>query len=171
MAHKQLPTKESIKVTIKTFILRHYLTKTILLVSILLGGLSSCASTSPDDKNNYRVDRYSLNRSAEYTQRELLALKLSNTAAVNAQRFQLLLASYCDLIARDAIYSADQSNACSNADGTYSQRSVIGQCIATFHRCVKTCDLRSRDCSTCETAATTCLDSSQTRGTALSEAL
>lgn len=157
--------------TVKNIILRPYLTKTILLASILLGGLSSCASTSTDDKKNYRVDRYSLIRSANYTQRELLALELSNTAVVNKQRHQLLVGSYCDLIARNAIYSADQSNACSNSDDTNSQPPVTGQCVANFHRCIKTCDLRSRDCSTCETAATTCLNSSQTRGIALSETL
>ncbi|MDG1813650.1 MAG: hypothetical protein P8H28_06635 [Porticoccaceae bacterium] len=157
--------------TVKNIILRPYLTKSILLASILLGGLSSCASTSTDDKKNYRVDRYSLIRSANYTQRELLALELSNTAVVNKQRHQLLVGSYCDLIARNAIYSADQSNACSNSDDTNSQPPVTGQCVANFHRCIKTCDLRSRDCSTCETAATTCLNSSQTRGIALSETL
>ncbi len=157
--------------TVKNIILRPYLTKTILLASILLGGLCSCASTSTDDKKNYRVDRYSLIRSANYTQRELLALELSNTAVVNKQRHQLLVGSYCDLIARNAIYSADQSNACSNSDDTNSQPPVTGQCVANFHRCIKTCDLRSRDCSTCETAATTCLNSSQTRGIALSETL
>lgn len=157
--------------TIKKIILIHYLTKTILLASILLGGLVSCASTSTDDKKNHRVDRYSLIRSANYTQRELLALKLSNTAVVNKQRHQLLVGSYCDLIARNTIYSTDQSNACSKFDSTNSQRPVTGQCVANFHRCLKTCDLRSRDCSTCETAATTCLNSSQARGSDLSEPL
>ena len=157
--------------TIKKFIFRRYLTKTILLASVLLGGLSSCTSTLTDDKKNYRVDRYSLIRSANYTQRELLALQLNNTAAINEQRHQLLVGSYCDLIARNAIYSADQSNACSNSDDTNSQRPVTGQCVANFHRCIKTCDMRSRDCSTCETAATTCLNSSQARANDLSEPL
>jgi hypothetical protein len=171
LAHKHPSTKEHIKVTVKNIILRPYLTKTILLASILLGGLSSCASTSTDDEKNYRVDRYSLIRSAHYTQRELLALQLNNTAAVNKQRHQLLVGSYCDLIARNAIYGTDQSNACSKFNSTNSQHPVTGQCVANFHRCIKTCDLRSRDCSTCETAATTCLNSSQTRGIALSETL
>ena len=157
--------------TVKNIILRSYLPKTILLASILLGGLSSCASTSTDDKKNYRVDRYSLIRSANYTQRELLALQLNNTAEINEQRYQLLVGSYCDLIARNAIYSADQSNPCSNSDDTNGQRPVTGLCVANFHRCLKTCDLRSRDCSTCETAATTCLNSSQVRGSDLSEPL
>ena len=156
--------------TIKKFILRRYLTKTILLASILLGGLSSCASTSSNDEPNYRVDRYSLVRSAQYTQRELLALQLSNPAAVNEQRYQLLVGSYCDLIAREAIYSADQPNACSDFEHNSTQRPATGQCVATFHRCIKTCDLRSRDCGTCEAAATACLNSDQSGARSLSKA-
>lgn len=146
---------------ITTVIQRRYLLITFILAGVLLGGLSGCTNISSDESTSYRVDRYSLIRSAAYTQQELLAIELSGVSAATQQRHKLLLGSYCDLIAREAIYSTEQPTTCVNAGEPNSSNSFAGQCVATFHRCIKTCDLRSRDCRTCETAATKCQASNQ----------
>ncbi len=154
---------------IKSIISRRYLINAILTASISVVGLSACTNTSVDKGQNYRIDRYSLIRSAAYTQRELLALELENTATVNAPRHQLLMRSYCDLIDRKAIYTAAQSSTCSDAKNNRA-RFVPSQCVVTFHRCIKTCDLRSNACRICESTATKCLDSNPSSST-LSEVL
>lgn len=152
---------------ITTIIRRRYLLNIFILAAVLLGGLSGCTNISPDESESYRVDRYSLIRSAAYTQRELLAIELSGVSSVTQQRHQLLVGSYCDLIAREAIYSPNQPDTC-NSSNESNSNTFTGQCVATFHRCVKTCDLRSTDCRSCEVTATKCQASNQSGGNALS---
>ena len=152
---------------ITAIIQRRYLLKLFILAAVLLGGLSGCTNISPDESESYRVDRYSLIRSAAYTQRELLAIELSGVSSVTQQRHQLLVGSYCDLIAREAIYSPNQPDTC-NSSNESNSNTFTGQCVATFHRCVKTCDLRSTDCRSCEVTATKCQASNQSGGNALS---
>ena len=152
---------------ITTIIRRRYLLNIFILAAVLLGGLSGCTNISPDESESYRVDRYSLIRSAAYTQRELLAIELSGVSSVTQQRHQLLVGSYCDLIAREAIYSPNQPDTC-NSSNESNSNTFTGQCVATFHRCVKTCDLRSSDCRSCEVIATKCQASNQSDGNALS---
>lgn len=152
---------------ITAIIQRRYLLKLFILAAVLLGGLSGCTNISPDESKSYRVDRYSLIRSAAYTQRELLAIELSGVSSVTQQRHQLLVGSYCDLIAREAIYSPNQPDTC-NSSNESNSNTFTGQCVATFHRCVKTCDLRSTDCRSCEVTATKCQASNQSGGNALS---
>jgi hypothetical protein len=154
-------------VNITTIIRRRYLLNIFILAAVLLGGLSGCTNISPDESESYRVDRYSLIRSAAYTQRELLAIELSGVSSVTQQRHQLLVGSYCDLIAREAIYSPNQPDTC-NSSNESNSNTFTGQCVATFHRCVKTCDLRSTDCRSCEVTATKCQASNQSGGNALS---
>jgi len=154
-------------VNITTIIRRRYLLNIFILAAVLLGGLSGCTNISPDESESYRVDRYSLIRSAAYTQRELLAIELSGVSSVTQQRHQLLVGSYCDLIAREAIYSPNQPETC-NSSNESNSNTFTGQCVATFHRCVKTCDLRSTDCRSCEVTATKCQASNQSGGNALS---
>ena len=79
---------------ITTIILRRYLLRKIILASVLFGGLSGCTNLSLDESEHYRVDRYSLIRSAADTQRELLAIELSGVSSVTEQRHQLLVGSY-----------------------------------------------------------------------------
>ncbi|HAZ94915.1 MAG TPA: hypothetical protein DCW94_04375 [Porticoccaceae bacterium] len=150
-----------------TIIQWRYLLIKFILAAVLLSGLSGCTNISPDESKSYRVDRYSLIRSAAYTQRELLAIELSGVSSVTQQRHQLLVGSYCDLIAREAIYSPNQPNTCNSSDESNSN-TFSSQCVATFHRCVKTCDLRSSDCRSCEVAATKCQTSNQSDGSTLS---
>ena len=152
---------------ITTIIRRRYLLNIFILAAVLLGGLSGCTNISPDESESYRVDRYSLIRSAAYTQRELLAIELSGVSSVTQQRHQLLVGSYCDLIAREAIYSPNQPETC-NSSNESNSNTFTGQCVATFHRCVKTCDLRSSDCRSCEVIATKCQASNQSDSNALS---
>ena len=152
---------------IAAIIQRRYLLKLFVLAAVLLGGLSGCTNISPNESKNYRVDRYSLIRSAAYTQRELLAIELSGVSSVTQQRHQLLVGSYCDLIAREAIYSPNQPDTC-NSSNESNSNTFTGQCVATFHRCVKTCDLRSSDCRSCEVIATKCQASNQSDSNALS---
>ena len=152
---------------ITTIIRRRYLLNIFILAAVLLGGLSGCTNISPDESESYRVDRYSLIRSAAYTQRELLAIELSGVSSVTQQRHQLLVGSYCDLIAREAIYSPNQPDTC-NSSNESNSNTFTGQCVATFHRCVKTCDLRSSACRSCEVIATKCQASNQSDGNALS---
>ena len=153
---------------ITTIILRRYLLRNIILASVLFGGLSGCTNLPLDESEHYRVDRYSLIRSAAYTQRELLAIELSGVSSVTEQRHQLLVGSYCDLIARKAIYSPDQPNTCNSSNEANSSNAFSGQCVATFHRCIKTCDPRSTNCRSCEVIATKCQASNQSGGNALS---
>ena len=153
---------------ITAIIQRRYLLKLFVLAAVLLGGLSGCTNISSDESKSYRVDRYSLIRSAAYTQRELLAIELSGVSPVTQQRHQLLVGSYCDLIVREAIYSTNQPSTCNSSNEPNSSNSFTGQCVATFHRCVKTCDLRSSDCRSCEVIATKCQASNQSDGNALS---
>ena len=105
---------------ITTIIRRRYLLNIFILAAVLLGGLSGCTNISPDESESYRVDRYSLIRSAAYTQRELLAIELSGVSSVTQQRHQLLVGSYCDLIAREAIYSPNQPDTCNSSNESNS---------------------------------------------------
>lgn len=113
--------------------------------------LFTSACTMQPEKPDYAVDIYSLARSANYTQRELINTQLDPTIAASEQRRQLFLASYCDLIERRTIYAKVTPQPC----GT--QAPAIRHCLSEFHRCVRTCKLRSDECNVCEAPAVSCI--------------
>ena len=104
-----------------------------LLATILSGCSKNLATTDQS------VDHHSLVRSAVYTQRELINIGLNPNPQTSSQRQQLLLRSYCDLIDRRTIFAANQPESCSEL-GAVNQ-----SCISEFHRCLKTCQLRSQE--------------------------
>ena len=115
------------------------------LLIIILSGCSKNLATT-----DHSVDHYNLVRSAVYTQRELINIGLNPNPQTNSQRQQLLLRSYCDLIDRRTIYAANQPESCRELGA------VNRSCISRFHRCLKTCQLRSQECRRCEQPAMNC---------------
>lgn len=127
----------------------------------LLAGLNGCTSTSLDGTEKHRVERYSLIRSAAYTQHQLLAIELEESQVINQPRRELLVNSYCDLVTRKAIFTSHQPSICAESN-RIDKNPVTSRCVANFHRCIKTCDLRSNDCRVCEAVATECSAPSHT---------
>lgn len=131
--------------------------KLLIISLVLLSALTACALAP--QQSQHSVDHYSLVHSAVYTQRELINIQLdtgSNKSTSQRQlmsgREQLLVDSYCDLIDRRIIYSSGKPETCGPGNAQ------IRQCLGEFHRCFKTCDLRSQGCRRCETPALSCLD-------------
>ena len=127
----------------------------ISLVIIFL--LSAC--TGNPKQASYSVDHYDLARSAVYTQRELINTQLAQSAngasEQRSPRQTMLLLSYCDLIDRRTIYA-------SNLPGYCAQQDIQTRyCTSAFHRCLKSCELRSSDCVRCEQPAIDCINLSE----------
>jgi hypothetical protein len=137
----------SIKVR-KDIIFKLFLVPGLLIPGLLITVLTGCANNTAT--TDHSVDHYSLVRSAVYTQRELINIGLNPNPQTSSQRQQLLLRSYCDLIDRRTIYAATQPESCSELET--ENRS----CISKFHRCLKTCQLRSQECRRCEQPAISC---------------
>ena len=127
--------------------------KLLLVPSLIIPGLSIII-LSGCSKNlattDHSVDHYNLVRSAVYTQRELINIGLNPNPQTSSQRQQLLLRSYCDLIDRRTIYAANQPESCRELGA------LNRSCISRFHRCLKTCQLRSQECRRCEQPAMSC---------------
>ena len=133
--------------------------KISVIISVFFVSLLSACSHSPESPA-YSVDHYNLVRSAVYTQRGLINAQLSRRAsssvAARNPRHTMLLLSYCDLIDRRTIFASAPAEACTE------QTPEIRQRISEFHRCFKTCELRTQDCSRCEQPTMECLDKSET---------
>ena len=123
-----------------------------LLATLILTGIITGCSSNPT-KPNYSLDSYTLTHSAIFTQKELINSLLENDSESAAN--PPLLNSYCDLIERRIIFVSRENlpSQCSNRDISHQSRS----CAQQFHVCVRSCSLRTDDCSFCVERQDQCL--------------
>jgi hypothetical protein len=128
------------------------------IISLFFVVLLSACTLNPQ-QTSYSVDHHDLVRSAVYTQRELINIQLAQAASQGSeqrpQRQTLLLLSYCDLIDRRTIHASVLPEARAN------KNSASRHCTSQFHRCFKSCELRSSDCRRCEQSAIDCIKLSE----------
>lgn len=118
----------------------------ILSLSLLLG---SCATQTPN--RVIAVDRNSLLKSVIYTQRKLVSDAAINGNIGTEPSTQALLLSYCDLIKRKAVKSADIKRCQTPLSA------IASQCSARFHLCLRPYKTLNQDAPACEHQLHRCL--------------
>lgn len=118
----------------------------MLSVSLLL---ASCATQTANSV--IAVDRNSLLKSVIYTQRKLVSDAAINGNIGTEPSTQALLLSYCDLIKRKAVKSADIKRCQTPLSATASQ------CSARFHLCLRPYKTLNQDAPACEQQLHRCL--------------
>lgn len=119
-----------------------------LLFSCVLPGCANYA-----EQPNYDLDRLTLNRSAAFTQRELINQALKEPNHSDAERKTALVNSYCDLAYRSIIYISPDKT----PDACHSLGNRQRSCAYKMHICIRNCPLRAGNCEPCIDRARECL--------------